>query len=266
MITAEQVLHFETFGFLVLRKLFSDDEVISIQNEFDEVWTQSPDCQPWSGEKTESCQPFCEISPVLANLAGDDRIFGTIEQLLGPNFIWGASSGTRYVGDSGWHADDYDGLLNTYPAIKAVMYMEAVEQDTGCLRIITGSHHRSFNRALLPLDNHSMEQRLDTDLMPFGVPGSDTPGYPMETRPGDFLFFDTRAYHAAFGGSPGRSNIQMVYFPEPADDNEVETLRKIYRKTKYHLRVPGLFLNSDVPRLKGMVSKLVELGFDTMNV
>ena len=58
----------------------------------------------------------------------------------------------------------------------------------------------------------------------------------------------------------------MVYFPEPADDDEIETLHKIYRKTKYHLRVPGLFLDSEMPRLKGMVSKLVGLGFDTMNV
>ena len=260
LVTSEQVLHFKTFGFLVLRELLSADEVNSVQTEFDAVWLRASDGQPWSGEKTESCQPFCETSAPLTKLAGDDRIHGTIEQLLGTDIIWGASSGVRFVGDSSWHADDYDGLLKTYPAIKAVMYLETVEKDTGCLRIIPGSHHRSFNKPLRPLD----EQNLNPGLTPFGVSGPNTPGYPMETRPGDVLFFDTRAYHGAFGGNPGRSNIQMVYFPEPADDDEIEILRKVYHQTQFHLRVPESFLNSDQPRLKTMASKLVELGFETM--
>jgi ectoine hydroxylase-related dioxygenase (phytanoyl-CoA dioxygenase family) len=259
LITAEQVLHFETFGFLVLSKLLSTDEVNSVQREFDAVWLRASAGQPWSGEKTESCQPFCETSAPLTKLAVDDRIHGTIEQLLGTSVIWGASNATRFVGDSSWHADDYGGLLKTYPAIKAVMYMDTVEKDTGCLRIIPGSHHRSFNRPLRPLD----EQSLDPSLTPFGVSGTNTPGYPMETQPGDVLFFDVRAYHGAFGGSPGRSNIQMVYFPEPANIDEVEILRKIYHETQFHLRFPESFLNSDQPRLKSMASKLVELGFET---
>ena len=182
-------------------------------------------------------------------------------QLLGPNVIWGASSGTRYIGDTSWHPDDYDGLLKTYSAMKVVMYLDPVEKNTGCLRIIPGSHHRAFNGALRPLD----KQNLDTSLMPFGYPGSDTPGYPMETHPADVLFFDTRAYHGAFGGKAGRSNIQMVCFPEPADEDEVETLRQIHHRTQYQLRIPESFLNNDRPRLQRMVSRLIELNFDASN-
>jgi hypothetical protein len=55
----------------------------------------------------------------------------------------------------------------------------------------------------------------------------------------------------------------MVYFPEPANIDEVEILRKIYHETQFHLRFPESFLNSDQPRLKSMASKLVELGFET---
>ena len=257
-----QIAHFETFGFLVLRQVFSQAEVSSIQSEFDAVWSQVSGGQRWSRETTESRQPFCEIRPPLTELVADDRIFGSVEQLLGPNFIWGASGATRYVGDSPWHADDYGGLLETYRAIKVVMYLEPVGEDTGCLRIIPGSHHRSFKQALRPID----EQNRDPELMPFSVPGRDTPGYPMETQPEDVLMFDTRAYHGAFGGGPGRSNIQMVYFPEPATDEEVETLRRIHDRTDFHLRVPDSFVNSGRPRLEGMVSRLVEWDFETSKV
>ena len=259
MLTPEQIAHFETFGFLVLRDVFSAAEVGSIQTEFDSVWSEASGGEAWSGEKTESRQPFCEIRPSLTELVEDDRIYGAVEQLLGPKFIWGASGATRYVGDSGWHADDYGGLLETYPAIKVVMYLEPVDKDTGCLRIIPGSHHSSFKRALRPLE----EQNADSSMMPFSVPGRETPGYPMETQPEDLLFFDSRAHHGAFGGRPGRSNIQMVYFPEPAGDEEVEVLRQVHDRTEYHLRVPETFLNSDRPRLRSMASRLVELGFET---
>ena len=262
MLTAGQIAHFETFGFLVLRQMFPQAEVSSSQSKFDAVWSEASGGQPWSEETTESRQPFCEIRPPLTKLVADDRIYGAVEQLLGPNAIWGASGAARYVGDSGWHGDDYDGLLETYRAIKVVMYLEPVEQDTGCLRIIPGSHHRSFKRALRLLD----ERDSDSSLTPFGVPGSDTPGYPIETQPTDLLIFDTRAYHGSFGGRPGRSNIQMVFFPEPASDEEVETLRQIHDRTQYHLRVPKSFLNSERPRLRRMVSRLVEWGFETSAV
>ena len=146
--------------------------------------------------------------------------------------------------------------------IKVVMYLEPVEKDTGCLRIIPGSHHRSFHRDLRPLD----EQNTDPNLMPFSVPGRDTPGYPMETQPTDLLIFDTRAYHGAFGGRLGRSNMQLLFFPEPSVDSDVETLRQIYNRTEYILRVPESFLNSGRPRVESMVSRLVELGFENLKV
>ena len=109
--------------------------------------------------------------------------------------------------------------MGNYPMIKVIMYQEPLGQDTGCLRIIPGSDHRSFNRER-PLE----EQYLDSSLMPFSVTGSDTPSYPMETQPSDLLIFDARAYHGAFGGRPGRSNMLWIYFPEPATTEEVETL------------------------------------------
>ena len=258
MLTPGQIAHYDTFGFLVLRGVFSAAEVSSIQRDFDEVWNESAGGQPWSGDRVETHQPFIERRATLTRLAEDDRIYGAVEQLLGPNIVWGGSAAARYVGDSGWHADDFDGLMETYPVIKVVTYLEPVDKDTGCLRIIPGSHHRSFNQDLRPLD----QQHSDPSLMPFSVLGHDTPGFPMETHPADLIIFDARAYHGAFGGGPGRSNMQLLYFPEPAGDEDAGTLRQIYHRTKYILRIAESFLNSDSPRVRRLVAKNLELGFD----
>ena len=110
--------------------------------------------------------------------------------------------------------------------IKVIMYLEPVEKDTGCLRIIPGAHHLSFNRDL------SLIEDTDSGRMPFGVPGRETPVYPMETYPAELLMFDSRAYHGAFGGRSGRSMMQMLFFPDPTQESDVESLHQIYDRTQ----------------------------------
>ena len=259
MLSDEQIAHFDTFGFLVLRQVFSPNEAQTIKRAYDEAWEEALGGRPFNGEWTESLSKFCDGSASLTALAEDDRVYGPVEQLLGPNVIWGGSGAARYVGDSFWHKDDYAGVRDSYPYVKAVIYLEPVERDTGCLRIIPGSHRPSFKQALGPLD----EQYDDPAIIPFGVSGQDILDYAMETQPTDLIVFDATAYHGSFGGSSGRSNLQLHYFPYPADDAELDTLRQVHDNTEYTLRVPETFLESGSPRLRGMVSKLVEWGFET---
>jgi ectoine hydroxylase-related dioxygenase (phytanoyl-CoA dioxygenase family) len=259
LLTTQQIAYFQAFGFLVLRNVFSSAEANAIGREYDEVWNEGTGDQAFAGEQTDSQMTFCERRASLTKLAEDDRIYGPVEQLLGPNIIWGWSGAARYVGDSFWHKDDYDGVREGHGVIKVVMYFEPVGREDGCLRIIPGSHRPSFKQALRPLD----EQHDDPSARPFGVAGPDIPGHAMETRPNDLIIFDSTAYHGAFGGRTGRSNLQLLYFPHPADDAELDTLRQVHNKTEYTLRVPEDFLNSDSPRLRGMVSPLVDWGFET---
>ena len=262
MLTPGQVAHFNTFGFLVLRQVFSQAEADALKREYDEVWDEALGGRPFNGERTEARMTYCERSFSLTKLAEDDRTYGPVEQLLGPDIIWGGSGAARYVGDSFWHKDDYGGARDSYPSIKVVIYLEPVESDTGCLRIIPGSHRTSFKQALRPLD----QQHDDPSVIPFGVSGRDIPGHAIETRPTDLILFDATAYHGAFGGRSRRSNLQLLYFPYPSDDDELDTLRQVHHKTEYTLRVPEVFLESRSSRLRGMVSKLVEWEFETSKV
>ena len=47
--------------------------------------------------------------------------------------------------------------------------------------------------------------------IPFGVDGSKLPGFPLESQPGDVVFFNQRLWHSSFGGKTGRRTFILNY-------------------------------------------------------
>src|SRR5205823_6449943 len=105
MLTTEQRNHYETFGFILFRGLFSAEEMNDIGKNFDDVIDEARGGKPFEGERRQMVLGCIEKRPVLARLVEDDRIHGAIESLLGPDFIWLTSDGNYYVGDTQWHPD-----------------------------------------------------------------------------------------------------------------------------------------------------------------
>ena len=54
MLTAEQITHFETFGFLIRLQCFSAAEMEEISNAFDDVLTADRQGKPFDGEKRQA--------------------------------------------------------------------------------------------------------------------------------------------------------------------------------------------------------------------
>jgi hypothetical protein len=81
----------------------------------------------------------------------------------------------------------------------------------------------------------------------------------VESQPGDVLFFNQTLCHGVFNGWRGRRVIALKFAANPTTDAHIASLWK-------HGQVLGvfppheLFVNSDRPRLRRMVAKLVELG------
>ena len=161
MLTTEQKSHFEAFGFVVRRQCFSPAEMDGISRAFDEVLAEDRQGQPFAGDKRQAVLGFIEKRPLLTQLVEDDRIYQPLEQLLGPGFVWIGSDGNLYVGDTDWHPD---GSELAYGRIKVAFYLDPVMKDTGCLRVIPGSHRLPLHTDLDPLKR----QRADTSLRPFG--------------------------------------------------------------------------------------------------
>ena len=87
--------------------------------------------------------------------------------------------------------------------LKIAFYLDPLTRDTGCLRVIPGSHKikDGFGQAL----NDQIYKCPET----WGLHGRDVPAVALETVPGDILLFNHNTKHAAFGGSGWRRMFTM---------------------------------------------------------
>ena len=285
MLTQQQVQHFETFGFLVIRAAFSAAEMAAITAEFEASLLDDRGGRAFGGEERQAVFGMVERRPQLMQLAEDDRIFGPMEQILGEGFVWVGSDGNYWVGDTQWHPDRHD---RTWPLIKASLYLDPVTRETGCLRVIPGSHRTPFWENLAPLERTMMQvnrehgmgmsQTLealylpgeDKDAPPMGVPGRDIPSAALETEPGDLILFQQNLWHASFGGGSGRRQLALSFGLKPTTDLHFAQVRQVHSANLAGARERGnvdgdrlfddAFVKSDSPRIRGLVAPFVELG------
>ena len=255
MLTEEQVSYFRSFGFLMQRNLLSPEEMTDIGRDFDEVMAEERGGETFSGDETQTVLWFVEHRPSLFRLAEDDRIYNAIGQLLGPDFLWVLSDANLYVGDTPWHGGD--GIPAALEHVKVVIYLDPLTRDTESLRVIPGSHLPEYQQHLNLLE----EQYGDPSKRPFGLAGAEVPAYSLDPRPGDVAFIsEGGVWHGAFGGSPGRRQFTLIYYENPKTSEQVQYLRDFQQTTIAMFHPHENFLNSERPRIRGMVQRYVELG------
>jgi len=267
MITPGQVSFFKTFGFLALRQSFDGAEIAAISQTFDELLDRDRQGQPFSGEKRHALYGMVEQHPRLMKIVEDDRIYETVEQLLGPGFSWFCSEGNLYVGDTEWHPDG--GINPDFSFMKVSLYLDPLTADTGCLRVVPGSHRLPFLEDLKNLaDRHGAADANHTGTQ-IDIAGTNVPCYPLETRPGDVFFLNMNLWHASFGGQPGRRHLALNFAPEPTDATHLDRFRKGHQNVlnlmgRFQHTRPGrvfsdTFLESNSPRIQRLVSRWKEL-------
>ncbi|MAG35063.1 MAG: hypothetical protein CL878_02270 [Dehalococcoidia bacterium] len=251
----EKRAHFHTFGFVVWRQAFTSGEMQAITREFDDLMTELREGQPFTGEQGENRAPFVELRPALSQLAVDDRIHSTVQELLGPGFLWASSEGNITVGDHGWHPDrPGDEEEISFLRLKAMIYLDETTRDAGALRVIPGSHRVPLHEEIEAKNRH---QRGPT-LEPFGIPGADVPCFAYESQPGDVLFFNQSLWHGVFHGWVGRRYIALKYAAMPETDKQISSLHYYFRGRIF--QPLESFAQSDDPRIRHMVDPLPELG------
>lgn len=196
-LTAQQINFFETFGYLGFPGLMAD-RAEEISREFENVWTDRGGGhagKPHEGKARSCIVPFIDQNERLSSLLDDPRILAIGESLLGPDFNYMGSDGNYYVGDTPWHSD---GRHQEIRHLKIAFYLDPITRDTGCLRVIPGSH--------LMGDRYAdwLQERAGGSSELWGIPGSEVPAVTLETRPGDILCFNHNTKHSAFGGGARR--------------------------------------------------------------
>jgi hypothetical protein len=261
VLTPGQVNHFRTFGFLVLRQLLTPDEAAAMKHESEEIMSELRGGKPVDPKNRQPVQPFFERRPFLRQVVEDDRIYGLAEDLLGEDFTLCGTEGNLHVGDTPWHGGNGD-QTDLILIAKVCFYLDPVRKETGCLRVIPGSQ-----RAYDP-DPYSTlrEGNREADFRPFGVLPSEIPSIPLESDPGDVVVFTEDLLHAAFGGSVGRHQHAISYMENPKTEKQEDHIRALSSSYKYALHPARSFIESDRPRLRRLVSRLMELGCESYDV
>ena len=201
-LTHQQISFFHNFGYLSFPDLMAD-RIGEIDLAFEELWAKNGyghNGQPHDGLARSCLVPFIDLSETLSSLLDDPRILGIASGLLGEDFNYMGSDGNYYVGNTGWHSDGWhEEILH----IKIAFYLDNLTSQTGCLRVIPGSHKVGDDYA----DTLSKEVGKSQELL--GVKSTEIPCVNFETKPGDIVCFNHNLKHAAFGGGSRRRMFTM---------------------------------------------------------
>jgi len=198
-LTEQQIKFFNTFGYIGFPGLLKD-RIGEITDEFERIFKEhggGHNGQRHDGKQRSCIVPFPDRSAVLSSLLDDPRIHGLAASLLGDDFNMMASDGNYYTGDTGWHSD---GWSKDILHIKIAFYLDKLTRDTGCLRVIPGSH--------LVGDTYSETLKgsllYEGESTSLGLKGDEVPAVALESTPGDIWVFNHNTKHAAFGGNQWR--------------------------------------------------------------
>ena len=222
-ISEQQVRFFETFGYLSFPGAFAD-EAEAISEEFERVWAErggGHEGREHDHKQRSAFVPFIDQSEYLSALIDDPRIDGVASALLGDDYNYETSDGNFYVGDTRWHSDGF--ARTKYRFLKFAFYLDPVTAESGCLRVIPGSHHRrdGYANGLHKLMSTS---RVDQTEEAFGVSGPEVPAVALETQPGDLIMFNQDLKHASYGGGT-RRRMFTINVSERFEDEDLGTLR-----------------------------------------
>ena len=220
--TEQQVRFFDTFGFICFPGLFAD-ATGRITESFEQVWADhggGHHGQAHDHRRRSGLLQFIDRNEYLCGLLDDPRIDQFASAVLGGDYNYKSSDGNLHASDTAWHSD----ADIPKPTIKAAFYLDEVTADSGCLRVIPGSHKSgdgyatALNDMVPSIDEQHLEERL-------GVDGSQVPAVALESRPGDLVCFDRRIKHAAFGGGTRRRMFTIILEPRHTDE-ELDSLRE----------------------------------------
>jgi len=262
LITAEQKAHWDAFGFLMLPKRFTPQEIDTLREASMEVLRREGGEAALDGSQGWSIGGFMERHPVLAPFLDDDRIHEIPETFLGPDFVLEMTDGHVRAGDTPWHGRNPKDETRTWRAnLRVCIYFDSLTRENGCLRVIPGSHRRPFADRVSTL----WDQYDDPDAKEFGVTATEIPSIALESEPGDVVVFTESVYHGSFGGT-ARLQLTSQYIANPTTEEHVAEVREQHERYKWGFHPAESAINSDRPRIRRMVSRLVELGLTPLKV
>ena len=194
-LSQKQLNFYDTFGYLLIRQLFSPDEMGKIIEGFEWSIQNYGEGKNHDGKNRTTFPGPIEHTPEMCAILDHPSILSLIGGILGEDFNYAGGDGNYYSGNTNWHPDGNWGQLF---AAKTAFYLDPLTRDTGAVRLIPGSHRS---------DHFIHQEQIDVNnsLELFGIPPTEFPGnIAVETDPSDIVIFNHDLYHASFGGGNRR--------------------------------------------------------------
>ena len=235
-LTQQQVNFFNTFGYLAFPGLFAD-HIDRITESFEQVWTTNGGGhygKPHDNQRRSALIQFIDQDEYLSSLIDDHRIDGVITSLLGNDYNYSGSDGNYYVGDTPWHSDGYK--EKSIISLKMAFYLDPVDKDSGCLRVIPGSHiyGDGFAHTLEEVRSGQITggtQSSSEEL--WGISPSDVPSVALESHLGDLVMFNHCIKHSSWGGGTRRRMFTLNFEERYSEDNLDELRTAMATETRF---------------------------------
>ena len=205
-LTADELAHYARTGWLAARGLFSAEETADIALWTEEVcaWPEVPGRHMVYYEKSlldptakvvQRVENFCPYHAGFDALVRGGRLLAAVEQLLGePAVLFKEKVNFKKAGGAGFepHQDQQAGWSTYAPSfVTALVSIDRATVENGCLEMSDAPRYAGLiGREWVPLTSAEMAS--------FKL-------IPVETQPGDVLFFDSYAPH---GSQPNLTDAQ----------------------------------------------------------
>ncbi len=213
-LTAEQLAFFDLFGYLVLPGALRD-ELKWIDEEFERI-VNLPHYK---------AVPFIDHTAKMCTLLDHPTIVNVAEDLLGEDFNYMLGDGGLNRAESPWHSD---GSWTDNPDLrkaKFILYLDVLDGNSGCLRVIPGSH-RVGEPFAETLERHAWEVMRQPTARPLGVDMYGWPNVALLSRPGDLIIFNHHLKHASFNGGIRRRYFDLNLVERARTPAQLDQLRK----------------------------------------
>ena len=234
--TAEQVERFREEGYIIIRKLLTEQEIAKIQRLRERIESDAAsrgakenfskgkadyDLEPLSADpagKTIALRKVQEVyleEPDFAEVAASEKILDVAEDLIGTEIYYHSSKLMFKPAGGGrrkpWHQDWAYWSHMTQKQVTVWMAIDEATRENGCIQLVPGSHKRGLVEHHHGEDFMIDEDQIDPSQIAYA-----------EMKPGDVLFFDVLMLHAS---DPNRSDkprlsciIDFDSQPRPAGD------------------------------------------------
>jgi ectoine hydroxylase-related dioxygenase (phytanoyl-CoA dioxygenase family) len=133
----------------------------------------------------------------VAELVRNDRVLDAVEDVLGPDLMcWGTSLFVKDARDPhyvSWHQDSTYWGLNKPDVVTAWVALSPATRESGCMKMIPGSH----TREQIPHRDTLAEHNLLTRGQEIAVEVDESEAAYIELAPGEISLHSVRAVHAS---------------------------------------------------------------------